>query len=226
MAKTITSPVVIPEGKYMEQLPAGTLYRFPSPDTMPTMKIELKNISSLPITKTVTWPTIGTNNGIFLYYWYFSNPSAQQSEWIVTEDEDTNSISISGTISGTTDLILYYRGYTNGGSALTLPKLSISNDLNIGTWNGFDATDMVVKEVTFKALPTSGTSVAQTYNLTWVKSGMEVVGWRCTNPSALTSNITVTTANGRITLSYSHTSGTGIGNLTLLLVVPLVLTAT
>ena len=224
MAKTISSPVVIPVGKYSEKQPTGSLYKSPSPDTMPTLKIELTNISSLPITKAVAWPDEGTNNGIFLCYWYMSNPNAQQSEWTVTRG--TNSITVSGTISGTTNLTLYYRGYTNGGATTYAPKISISNDLNIGTLNGFSATDMVVKEVTFAALPTSGTSVAQTYNLTWVKSGMEVVGWRCTNLSALTSNITVTTANGSITLSYSHKSGTGIGNLTLLLVVPLVLTAT
>lgn len=70
--------------------------------------VTIKAISSLPTGGTV-WADpnntgLVTSNHIILHS-YLSNPAAQVGNWSVTTNTDT--IKISGSISGTTDLTLY-----------------------------------------------------------------------------------------------------------------------
>jgi len=94
-----------------KESPNGIWYMFITSTGVPTgrwirhpfiLKVEFGNISSLPATVS----DVAISNSMEVIHSYLSNPSAQSGDWTVSTSNN-GSVTISGSISGTTSVTLY-----------------------------------------------------------------------------------------------------------------------
>ena len=90
---------------YLSSLFASTSALTAMRQTIQTYKMTISSVSSLPVSRTYN----NTNYELEVIRSVLSNPSAQTGDWTVTTSVSGNelTVTISGTISGTTDITLY-----------------------------------------------------------------------------------------------------------------------
>lgn len=109
MAKIFNNSVVIPSDYFCGNYFSVSAF-YHHIDDMMIHKVTINSVSSLPITKKIT----PLNSSSYLVYYILSNPSAQTSDWTVatpgtsSQSVTNTQLTISGSISGTTDITLYF----------------------------------------------------------------------------------------------------------------------